>query len=165
MRSVVSRFLILLVPALLATTASGHEVQYILGVGHMPDLGRPDLSGQLAVQCDTIVPMVGQVCFPAGHIAGSSETHSAIVYINDDAIQPTSGFYCQDLNDDFLCGNVGDYAEEFCGNIELRWDGPTANWEHGLPVFIFPDGPVQGSLIGPCARVSTATVGVVAHTT
>jgi len=116
---------------------------------------------------------------------------SADITIFDDLAPAVSAAFCQDLDDDGVCGSYGcetgasganapDYkppierrggcdtivepSQSFCGDIELD-DGSIsgmANWFPGYAVYVFIDGPIGGMpFFSACATLAPATHGFV----
>lgn len=98
-------------------------------------------------------PDVGGVCIPPGHIAPGT-VGLAIV---DDLFTPASGFVCEDVNANAICGDGPDTAIAFCGSTSFLY--------HGGPLFVQPDDPVFGGpVLSVCGTTSFGTHGFVFHT-
>jgi hypothetical protein len=156
------------VPLVFATmTASAHSVSYIGGTEGTNTAGL----GVKSFACDPLLgsdPGIGWACFAANHLA-PDQTGASGVQIEENTIQPVSGFYCQDNNGDGICGGGADYGSPFCTALVLFSEAPepsVINWDPAIAVQVFVDGPVAGSnLLGACHDTlgSYGTVGTVTH--
>lgn len=99
---------------------------------------------------------VGGACIPPGHIVPGPD--GTVTFTIDDDVNPlVSGFVCQDVNADAICGDEGEAAAPICGSA-------TVALEPGFEVFVFVDGPIAGSLNTCGALFSGGVKGTVDHT-
>lgn len=135
-----------------AGIATAHPAAYVNGTG----------DNFLFCTEDDLGFSIGGVCFAAGHILPSG-AGTATAAINDQLVNPASGFLCQDFNNDGDCGegDPGEIAILFCGSASLVDGG---NWDSGVDTSIWLDGPVFGNpALSPCGQVSIANAGDVTH--
>lgn len=129
---------------------------------------------------DVIGAEIGGVSFCGGHIV-PDDAGEGSVSISDSVTSPTSGTYCQDLNDNSLCGEApvppdGNRLEpraNFCGGVVLstpvdltpRPEWTTNNWVPEVDVLIFVHAPGTGNPANsPCGLTySGGTTGSVNH--
>lgn len=125
--------------------------------------------GSLAVDCSD-APLglnPGFVCFPSGHIQPDAGLTASVI-IRDELMGAVSGYYCQDLNGDSICGGGGEFDERFCAALTLfHVDAgtPEVNWNPSFAVRVYVDGPLAGSpLLSPCgSQASVGVIGTVEH--
>lgn len=120
-------------------------------------------TGDQLLQCGVgpggvlVSPNQGGVCFEAGHIQPGFG--QAQIWIQDDFLSPSSGFYCQDKTFDGICDE--DSASVFCANHTLTVGG---NWDPAFAVWVFVDGPVFGNpVLSACGTASFSFSGCVFH--
>lgn len=125
--------------------ALGALVLASLGTANASSREYVGLTGDVVTVCygDGSSISVGAVCWDGGSIT-PDQNGQATVSLADDVVNPVSGTYCQDLNNDHLCGDatVGEPFAFFCGGVTLT-DG--TDWTSSATTTIFIDGPVFGS--------------------
>lgn len=151
----------------LSLTASADPRDYIGVADQAYGLGL----GQVSLKCGELPLLpVGSVCFPGGHIVPAMGT--ATIAIFDSTFSPNvSAFYCQDSDDDGLCGEGSEFSERFCLSLMLMDAAagvPDPNWDSSQTTRFYVDGPVAGSpLINPCGGnilPTFGTTGYIDHT-
>lgn len=91
---------------------------------------------------------VGIVCYRGGHITPNANGQ-ATISITDSITSPLSGFVCQDLDADDLCGEGGqlELSVQFCGSATITDVAHGDVWVPQAPLLIFIDGPLFGNLL------------------
>jgi hypothetical protein len=152
-----SLLLLACLPALLtfAAPTQGHGLEY-LGATENPTSVYPGCPLHVEVFVG------GVVCFPGGHITPTAQGYAA-VGIKDHVLAVTSGWACQDLNADLVCGGTDELGEPFCESTPIAvWWG----WAPAAPLVVFVDGVVAGAALAPSCGflgVSAGSSGVVNH--
>lgn len=138
----------------LASPAAADQRSY---VGHNDCFkARPCAIGDKAQ--DPIVCGVGVVCFAGGHIWADDQGKGS-VSISDAVFSPMTGFACQDLDSDNLCGEVGsELSEPFCGAATL---GNGDLWEPAGMLFVFIGGLTTSQ--DYCGIFHAGVEGTVSH--
>jgi len=124
----------------------------------------------LVVYCDDgSCPGIGGGGYAAGELVPDAAGEAALS-IADDLSPAVGAFYCQDFNDDSLCGDDGtvsgtvESAQSFCIDLTLD-DGSVSglgNWNTLYGVVIFVDGPILGlPTFSECAALAPGTHGFI----
>lgn len=83
----------------------------------------------------------------------------ATITIVDALPHPVSGRWCQDLDSDSLCGEVGEPNHRFCESAVV---GPPL-WDPTARVFVRVDTPLDMFPLTPCGAPSWGTTGHIDH--
>jgi hypothetical protein len=104
----------------------------------------------------------GGVCFEAGHITADG-SGQATVTVTDDFLSPASMFICQDFDGNGICPDGPGEIEILACVSHTLTDG--ADWNSGVRLLIWVDGPVFGNpVLSPCGQLSVTVKGQVSHT-
>ncbi len=98
--------------------------------------------GLTILAATTVAPTAA--AHPVSYVAGiyvvvdvsfDPTTAEGFILIVDNVFgDPVVGDYCQDNNNDNICGGTGDFGDDFCGAVHLSpGPFPAANWDPTIP--------------------------------